>query len=139
MPAPRIQVLSPRTWGEFGNYLAATRLARVLADRVDAEVTLLEAERILPWLGEVGAQIRDITVTSPDAATRTDRYLAMTERLVARFPRDAEAGPGAGDRPDLAALVAHLVESTPDVVVATKGFLARLCLAAGRAAARRAG
>ncbi|MYR62026.1 Moenomycin biosynthesis protein MoeGT1, partial [Streptomyces sp. SID625] len=72
---PIIQVLSPRTWGEFGNYLAATRFSRALRTAVEAETVLLEAEPILPWLGEAGAEIRTISLTSPDAATRTERYM----------------------------------------------------------------
>lgn len=132
----QVHVLSPRTWGEFGNYLAATRLTGVLRDQLDAEVTLQEAEPILPWLGTIGADIRDITLTSPDAATRTRRYLARMSQLERRYPPDFEADPRAGGRPELAGLVNHLRQTQPDVVVGTKGFLARLCRAASHALLR---
>lgn len=134
MPRDRIQVLSPRTWGEFGNYLAATRLSRVVSGELDADVTLLEAEPILPWLGEVGAEIREITVTSADATERTRRYLALMGRLAARFPRGFEVDEAASRRHELAGLVAHFDRTRPDVVIGTKGFVARLCVAAARAA-----
>ncbi|MET9296214.1 Moenomycin biosynthesis protein MoeGT1 [Streptomyces sp. NPDC003077] len=129
-----IQVLSPRTWGEFGNYLAATRFSRVLRGGVDAEVTLLEAEPILPWLGEAGAEIREISLNSPDAATRTRHYMALMDRLQKRFPADFEADPTPTQRTELAPLAEHLRATAPDVVVGTKGFVARLCVAAVRLA-----
>ncbi|MCD7443021.1 Moenomycin biosynthesis protein MoeGT1 [Streptomyces lincolnensis] len=131
---PRIQVLSPRTWGEFGNYLAATRFSRVLRGAVDADVALLEAEPILPWLGEAGAEIRTISLESPTAAVRTERYMGLMARLQERFPTDFETDPAPAQSAELAPLVAHLRETAPDVVVGTKGFVARLCVAAVRLA-----
>ncbi|MGA5421546.1 Moenomycin biosynthesis protein MoeGT1 [Streptomyces lavendulocolor] len=133
----RIQVLSPRTWGEFGNYLAATSFSRVLRGAVDAEVTLLEAEPIVPWLGEAGAEIRAISLGSPDAATRTERYMALMSRLQERFPAGFEVDPGLRQAEALSGLVKHLRETTPDVVVGTKGIVARLCVAAVRLAGLR--
>ncbi|MFE9681813.1 Moenomycin biosynthesis protein MoeGT1 [Streptomyces sp. NPDC002701] len=131
---PHIQVLSPRTWGEFGNYLAATRFSRVLRDAVDAEVTLLEAEPILPWLGEAGAEIRTISLESPDATVRTRRYMALMARLQERFPAGFEIDPSPEQIAELAPLTAHVRTTSPDVVVGTKGFVARLCVAAVRLA-----
>ena len=131
---PLVQVLSPRTWGEFGNYLAATRFSRALRSVIDAEVTLLEAEPILPWIGEAGAEIRTISLESPDAVVRNQRYMALMDRLQARFPEGFEADPTAAQRADLEPLTRHLRESAPDVVVGTKGFVARLCVAAVRLA-----
>ncbi len=47
----RVHVLSPRTWGEFGNYLAAHRFARAVRESVlDVEVTVIEVETLLPWV-----------------------------------------------------------------------------------------
>lgn len=139
MSLPRIHVVSPRTWGEFGNYLAATRFAQVLRDHLDAEVSLWEAETFLPWVGDIGARIRETTLTSPDAATRTRRYLALMDELAAAWPRDVETAPSPG--PDrqrkLEGLVAHLHTSRPDLIVGTKGFISRLCLAAARTAGGR--
>ncbi|MFF1486018.1 Moenomycin biosynthesis protein MoeGT1 [Streptomyces sp. NPDC058319] len=129
---PIIQVLSPRTWGEFGNYLAATRFSRALRTAVEAETVLLEAEPILPWLGEAGAEIRTISLTSPDAATRTERYMGLMGRLQERFPAGFEAAPTPAQRTALAPLTAHLARTAPDVLVGTKGFVARLCVAAVR-------
>ncbi|OLZ73457.1 Moenomycin biosynthesis protein MoeGT1 [Streptomyces sp. IMTB 2501] len=134
---PQIQVLSPRTWGEFGNYLAATRFSRVLRGEVDADVTLLEAEPILPWLGEAGAEIRAISLTSPDAATRTRRYMALMARLQERFPSGFEADPTPAQIAEIAPLTDHLSAAAPDVVVGTKGFVARLSVAAVRLAGLR--
>ncbi|MFF8576579.1 Moenomycin biosynthesis protein MoeGT1 [Streptomyces sp. NPDC015408] len=127
---PHIQVLSPRTWGEFGNYLAATRFSRVLRGSVDADVTLLEAEPILPWLGEAGAEIRTISLESPDATVRTERYMGLMTRLQERFPAGFEIGPTPVQQAALAPLTEHLRTTAPDVVVGTKGFVARLCVAA---------
>ncbi|XVV37592.1 hypothetical protein ACQPXT_29680 [Streptomyces sp. CA-100214] len=127
---PHIQVLSPRTWGEFGNYLAATRFSRVLRGSVDADVTLLEAEPILPWLGEAGAEIRTISLESPDATVRTERYMGLMTRLQERFPAGFEVGPTPVQQAALAPLTEHLRTTAPDVVVGTKGFVARLCVAA---------
>jgi len=131
---PHIQVLSPRTWGEFGNYLAATRFSRVLRGAVDAEVTLLEAEPILHWLGEAGAEIRTISLESPDATVRTRRYMALMARLQERFPTGFETDPTPEQITELAPLTEHLRSTAPDVVVGTKGFVARLCVAAVRLA-----
>ncbi|MET7571739.1 Moenomycin biosynthesis protein MoeGT1 [Streptomyces sp. NPDC005492] len=131
---PHIQVLSPRTWGEFGNYLAATRFSRVLRGAVDAEVTLLEAEPILPWLGEAGAEIRTISLESPDATERTRRYMGLMARLQERFPTGFETDPTPEQITELGPLTAHLRATAPDVVVGTKGFVARLCVAAVRLA-----
>ncbi|MFD0385575.1 hypothetical protein ACFQ2B_34505 [Streptomyces stramineus] len=85
--------------GEFGNYLAATRFSRVLRGAVDAEVTLLEAEPILPWLGEAGAEIRTISLESPDATARTRRYMALMARLQERFPAGFETAPSPSRSP----------------------------------------
>ncbi|MER5358444.1 Moenomycin biosynthesis protein MoeGT1 [Streptomyces sp. NPDC002785] len=139
MPAdrPRIQVLSPRTWGEFGNYLAATSFSRVLRTAVDAEVTLLEAEPILPWLGDAGQRIRTISLESPDAATRTRRYMQLMSQLQDRFPAGFETDPTPAQTEALAPLTEHLRTTAPDVVVGTKGFVARLCVAAVRLAGTR--
>ncbi|MFE7278033.1 Moenomycin biosynthesis protein MoeGT1 [Streptomyces sp. NPDC057623] len=134
---PHIQVLSPRTWGEFGNYLAATRFSRVLRGAVDADVTLLEAEPILPWLGEAGAEIRTISLESPDATVRTERYMGLMGRLQERFPAGFEVAPTSGQQAALAPLTEHLRTTAPDVVVGTKGFVARLCVAAVRLAGIR--
>lgn len=134
MPADHVQVLSPRTWGEFGNYLAATSFSRVLRRVTDAEVTLLEAESLLPWLGDIGARIKAISLQSPDAATRTERYLALMRRLQRRFPPGFEADPAPEQAVRLTRLVSHLRSTAPDAVVATKGFVARLCVAACRLA-----
>ncbi|MER5838816.1 glycosyltransferase family protein [Streptomyces prasinus] len=131
---PRVQVLSPRTWGEFGNYLAATRFSRALRSVIDAEVTLLEAEPILPWIGEAGAEIRTISLESPDAVVRNQRYMALMDRLQARFPEGFEVDPTPAQRADLEPLTRHLRRTAPDVVVGTKGFVARLCVAAVRLA-----
>lgn len=133
----RIQVISPRTWGEFGNYLAASRFTNVLRDHIDARVTLYEAESMLPWVGEVGGRIRTITLTSPDTATRTERYLALMAELAVRWPAGFEAGTlPTASADQLAGLVAHFRATTPDLVVGTKGFITRLCLAAIRLADR---
>ncbi|MFC5144780.1 Moenomycin biosynthesis protein MoeGT1 [Streptomyces aureoversilis] len=139
MSVPRIHVISPRTWGEFGNYLAATRFARVLQEHLDAEVSLWEAESMLPWVGDIGARIRDITLTSSDTGTRTERYLALMSELATAWPRDFEIVPtaGAGREHMLDGMVAHLRENAPDLVVGTKGFISRLCVAAARAAGGR--
>ncbi|WP_445525405.1 Moenomycin biosynthesis protein MoeGT1 [Streptomyces cyslabdanicus] len=134
---PHIQVLSPRTWGEFGNYLAATRFSRVLGGVVDAEVTLLEAEPILPWIGEAGAEIRAISLESPDATVRSERYMALMARLQERFPEGFEAHPTPAQEAAVAPLTEHLRATAPDVVVGTKGFVARLCAAAVRLAGSR--
>jgi glycosyltransferase involved in cell wall biosynthesis len=131
---PLVHVLSPRTWGEFGNYLAATRFSRALRSVIDAEVTLLEAEPILPWIGEAGAEIRTISLESPDAVVRNQRYMALMDRLQARFPEGFEADPTPAQRADLEPLTRHLGRTAPDVVVGTKGFVARLCVAAVRLA-----
>ncbi|GLF92730.1 glycosyltransferase family protein [Streptomyces yaizuensis] len=129
-----VQVLSPRTWGKFGNYLAATSFSRVVRERVGAEVELREAEPLVPLLGEAGAEIRTISEQSPDLATRTVRYRALMQRLQERFPQGFEADPGPEQIAALAGLTAHLRASAPDVVVGTKGFVARLCVAAVRLA-----
>ncbi|EFG04766.1 hypothetical protein [Streptomyces clavuligerus] len=133
-PEPRIQVLSPRTWGKFGNYLAATSFSRVLRERVAAEVALGEAEPLVPLLGEAGAEIRVISEESPDLATRNARYRGLMERLQERFPQGFEEDPTPAQAAVLSGLTAHLRETSPDVVVGTKGFLARLCVAAVRLA-----
>ncbi|MFE7120923.1 Moenomycin biosynthesis protein MoeGT1, partial [Streptomyces sp. NPDC057654] len=141
MSGERVHVLSPRTWGEFGNYLAATRFTTVLRERLpDAEVTLLTAESLLPWVGDVGARIREITLQSPDTATRTRRYQALMAELAAEWPAGCEAGaaPPPGARP-LDGLVDHLRTHRPDLVVGAKPFIARLSLAAANAAARADG
>ncbi|GAB3110374.1 hypothetical protein GCM10027160_10510 [Streptomyces calidiresistens] len=127
---PGIRVLSPRTWGEFGNYLAATRFSRVLRSVVDAEVTLMEVEPILPWVGEVGGEIRSISLDSPDATVRNRRYMALMDRLRERFPEGFENNPTPAQRADIDPLARHLRTAAPDVVVGTKGFVARLCVAA---------
>ncbi|MER6910214.1 Moenomycin biosynthesis protein MoeGT1 [Streptomyces sp. NPDC000594] len=133
----RIQVLSPRTWGKFGNYLAATSFSRVLRERLTAEIVLGEAEPLVPLLGEAGAEIRVISEESPDLATRNTRYLELMGRLQERFPQGFEADPTPAQADALTGLVAHLRETGPDVVVGTKGFLARLCVAAVRLAGTR--
>ncbi|MEV0264675.1 glycosyltransferase [Streptomyces sp. NPDC050617] len=141
MSGERVHVLSPRTWGEFGNYLAATRFTAVLRDQLPgAEVTLLTAESLLPWVGDVGARIRDITLQSPDTATRTRRYQALMAELAAEWPAGCEAGaaPPPGARA-LDGLVGHLRTHRPDLVVGAKPFVARLCLAAANAAAHADG
>ncbi|MDX3852341.1 Moenomycin biosynthesis protein MoeGT1 [Streptomyces sp. AK02-01A] len=137
MPSERVHVLSPKTWGEFGNFLAATRFSRALRGALDVEVTLLEAETFLPWLGDIGAQIRTISLESPDTATRTERYLALMSRLQQRFPKGFETDPGPEHASALTGLVKHLRETGPELVVGTKGFVARLCVAASRLAGVR--
>jgi hypothetical protein len=132
MPRSQVQVLSPRTWGEFGNVLAATRFARALRDATDAEVTLVEAESILPWLGDIGAEIRAITLASPDADTRSRRYLGLMDRLARRFPRGFEVDPDPSHCAQVASLVEHFRRTWPDVVVGTKGLISRLALLASR-------
>ncbi|MFI9202959.1 Moenomycin biosynthesis protein MoeGT1 [Streptomyces sp. NPDC053048] len=139
MSVPRIHVISPRTWGEFGNYLAATRFARVLEEHLDAEVSLWEAESMLPWVGDIGARIRDITLTSPTPATRTERYLALMDELAKDWPRDVEVAPLAGTERErrLEGMAGHFRKHAPDLVVGTKGFISRLCVAAVRLAGGR--
>jgi hypothetical protein len=134
MTVTRIHVISPRTWGEFGNFLAATRFTRAVRERfADAEVTTYEAEPMVPWLGEVGRQIRTITLDSPDTATRTGRYLRLMDDIARRYPAGFEvAEPDEPTRRTLTGLVAHLDTHRPDLVVGTKGFVSRLCLAAAR-------
>ncbi|GIF10096.1 Moenomycin biosynthesis protein MoeGT1 [Actinoplanes teichomyceticus] len=136
MSDPRIVVVSPRTWGQFGNFLAATRLAGVLRDRLPGhEVEVWEAEATLPWIGEYGARIAEITAGSPDAATRTGRYLALMAEIERAHPRGFETDPGSAVQPRVAGLRAALEQARPDLVIGTKGFVARLCRAAllGRA------
>lgn len=139
MPGERIQIISPRTWGELGNFLAASRFAGVVRQQLpEAEVTLVEVEPLLPWVGEIGAQIRAITLGNHDSATRTRRYLELMARLSTQWPQGFEAEePRSGVRGALSGLVRHLRETRPDIVVGTQGFITRLCLAASRATGAR--
>lgn len=133
----RIQVLGMRTWGEFGNILAATRLARVIeAQHPDCVVELYEAEEFFPRFEEIGAEIRALTVESPDAATRARRYLALMSRLAAEFPQGFEAGdPRALTFVSaLESLAGHFRRTRPDVVVGTKGVISRVAQSALRLA-----
>jgi hypothetical protein len=137
----RILVLGMRTWGQFGNYLAATRLAHVLRDSLpEADVDLREAESFLPSLASIGAQIRDLTLESPDATTRSRRYLHLMETLKQRFPQGFELGdPDAlAFSDELEALAGHLRGHRPDIVIGTKGVISRLSISALRMAGHRA-
>lgn len=137
----RILVLGMRTWGQFGNYLAATRLAHVLRDSMpETDVDLREAESFLPSLASIGAQIRDLTLESPDAAERSRRYLQLMEALKQRFPQGFEQDdPNAlAFSDELEALAAHLREQRPDIVIGTKGVISRLLISALRMAGHRA-
>jgi glycosyltransferase involved in cell wall biosynthesis len=133
MQPERIEIVAMRTWGEFGNLLAAQRLARVLAAQLPgAEVNVREAEDFLPRLEAAGAEIRDITITSPTPAVRTARYLALMDRVRAAYPDGLEALDPAQlpFRAELEPLAAHLRAAEPDLVIGTKGVISRLCHAA---------
>ncbi|GLY08390.1 MULTISPECIES: hypothetical protein [Actinoplanes] len=131
MTDPRIVIVSPRTWGQFGNFLAATRLGGVLRERLPGHrVDVWEAETTLPWIGEYGARIAAITADSPDTATRSRRYLALMAEIEAAYPARFEAGPSGPVAGRVAGLRAALEQARPDLVIGTKGFVARLCKAA---------
>lgn len=131
----RIDVYSPKTWGQLGNYLAATRFAATVRDGLGVRVLVHEAERTVPWLGRAGQRMRDLTVDSPDPQIRHRRYQALIRELLADFPAGAEEpSSGAEVRVELDRLVAELAADPPDLVVATKGVVARLCLLAVRRA-----
>ncbi|WP_051807698.1 hypothetical protein [Actinoplanes subtropicus] len=131
MTEPRIVVVSPRTWGQFGNFLAATRLAGVLRERLPGrEVDVWEAEPLLPFMGEYGARIAEISTGSPDARTRTTRYLALMAEIDQAYPAGFETDPGHPVADRLDGLREALAEARPELVIGTKGFVARLCRAA---------
>ena len=128
MTGRRIVVVSPRTWGQFGNFLAATRLAGVLRDRFeDGDVAVWEAESTMPWVGEIGGRIADITLTSPDTATRTARYLDLMAEVEREHPAGFEVDEGSTVRAKVTGLAEALAQAKPDLIVGTKGFVARLC------------
>ncbi|WP_234020860.1 hypothetical protein [Streptomyces sp. Tu 6176] len=58
--------------------------------------------------------------------------MGLMGRLQERFPAGFEAAPTPAQRAAIAPLTAHLARTAPDVVVGTKGFVARLCVAAVR-------
>lgn len=134
MTGRRIIVISPRTWGQFGNYLAATRMAGVIQERLpDDEVAVWEAETSMPWIGEIGARIAKITTSSPDPATRTARYLELMAEIEQAHPCGFEVDDDSPVQSQVAGLRAALTETRPDLVIGTKGFVARL----GKAALRQ--
>lgn len=137
----RILVLGMRTWGQFGNYLAATRLAHVVRASVpEVEVELREAESFLPSLASVGAQIRTLTLESPDALTRSERYLQLMDTLKKHYPEGFELGePTAlAFSDELEVLAGYFREQRPDIVIGTKGVISRLVISALRLAGHTA-
>jgi UDP-N-acetylglucosamine:LPS N-acetylglucosamine transferase len=133
---PKIEIVAMRSWGEFGNYLAATTLARSIETRMRAvELTLHAAEDFVPRLRMIGDDIATVTVGSPDSATRARRYAALMERLDAFFYRGFEIDRATAPRADeLESLARHFRASRPDLVIGTKGLISRLCVAALRLA-----
>lgn len=131
MNGPRIVIVSPRTWGQFGNFLAATRLAGVLRERLPGHrIDVWEAEATLPWIGDYGARIADITAGSPDTATRSRRYLELMAEIEQAHPAGFETSSRSPVQARVAGLRAALEQARPDLVIGTKGFVARLCKAA---------
>ncbi len=129
----RARVLGARTWGALGNYLAADRYASVLRTRLGWDVGLEPAEQHLPWVAQAGGRMAAIAdaATSPDGLTAA--YLALARELAAQVPPGAEVG-AAPLAVDVGALAADLRVDPPDVLVATKGVVARLAAAALREA-----
>ncbi|MEU4526619.1 hypothetical protein AB0F49_00150 [Micromonospora ureilytica] len=133
MTGRRIVVVSPRTWGQFGNYLAATRLAGVIADQLPGDdVVVWEAESTLPWVGEIGGRMAQISQSSPDPVTRSARYLDLIAEVEREHPAGFEVDDESPVRAKMAGLREAFEQERPDLVVSTKGFTARLCKAAMR-------
>ncbi|GGK06719.1 hypothetical protein GCM10010123_40610 [Pilimelia anulata] len=131
MTAPRIRIVSMRTWGELGNLLAGHTLAAHLrAGLPGAVVDVVEGEELYPPFAGVGAAIRDLVRAGlPPDGVRAG-YLRIMDGLTRTLPPDFEAEPPPALRRDLGAVAAHLDRDRPDLVIGTKGVLSRLCHAA---------
>jgi hypothetical protein len=136
----RAEILAMRSWGEFGNFLAAQRLAKVLAPGLPGvRLEVGTAEEFFPRLGAAGVEIREITVGSPTPQVRTRRYMAMVERLEAHYPPGFEASAASPAlQEELAPLAEHFRATRPALVIGTKGINSRLALAALRQAGHAA-
>lgn len=135
MSRRRVAVVAMRSWGEFGNRLAAERIRAVLIRQLPSvEISVWDAEDLVPKLEDAGREIRKITLGTRTVAQRSSRYMALMRRLARDFPPGFELRPPAAFafRAELAALSDRFDERRLDLVIGTKGLISRLCLAAVR-------
>ncbi|MEM9556290.1 MAG: hypothetical protein AAGC60_18690 [Acidobacteriota bacterium] len=131
----KVHLFAMKTWGELGNLLAAKTLAACLAESDDPnlEIEVFETERFMPRFAHYGERIAAIIKDrSLDVPTRIACYHALMEEIGDVFYPGFETdepirGPVADE---LGPLAEHLSSHRPDLVLGTKGVIARVLHAA---------
>lgn len=120
----RIVIYTLRTWGAFGNFLAAKRLqALLLREHPGWRVSVVCADELLEPFAAVGRGLASRQFLDSKPCIRRRLYfdlISPIQQIVEHIERFGDP------REDIVPLVADLVRRKPTVIVCTKGVLTRL-------------
>jgi len=122
------------SWGQLGNLNSARRLASHLNERMEGWSFAVEpVEQHLPFVAEIGQQMRHLAKATQDPRERRERYKACIAQIAQDFPPGFERG-GTARRgeAELGAFAGYIATAAPDLVIGTKGIVTRLADAASR-------
>lgn len=113
------------TWGELGNFLSGSCLVSALKSKhPDYSIDIVPAEYIFPVFEEVGRRIRRLSLEATTAAERYEQYCDCLNYYEETYFSRIES---TFDEADFAKLKVLILNTNPDVIIGTKGVIARVC------------
>lgn len=138
----KILILSMKTWGELGNYLAGELLANTFKN-IDSSlnVKVHAADDIIETLATIGKEIKEIMLTAANAEDVFLRYNNLFSSYEANlysadFEHDVTNRRCKLDE-EINVLREFIAAYNPDIVIGTKGIISRLVFAANNQGSKR--